>query len=92
MATLHILFQFENENEWHSVHPTRDCPLLKGNEAVENPFTLSNEIWDCIEAELKRKHLSHKRVDRDSVIVEIDTDDGKHIVVPKDVVLKCFDQ
>lgn len=91
MATLHISFQFENENEWHSVHPTRDCPFLKENEAVEYPITLSNEIWDCIEVELKRKRLSHKRVERDTVRVEIDTDDGQLIVVPKDVILKCFD-
>lgn len=91
MATLHISFQLENENEWYYIDPTRDFPLLKENEAEEYPITLSNEIWDCIELELKRKRLSHKHVERDSVRVEIDTDDGQLIVVPKDVILKCFD-
>lgn len=92
MATFHIGFKLGNEVQARAIHPIRDNPPLLESEIAEHPLEISNEIWDLIELELKGQGLSNEHVDRDSVVVIIDTDDDKEIYVPKDIILKCFDR
>ncbi len=91
MAILNIRFRLIGENEWRVVNPTHDSARLLLNEPEEHPYTLSNEIWDCIEFELKRLRLVGKQIDRGSVEVTINTDDGHNISVPKEVILMRFE-
>ena len=91
MALFHIRFKLRNEVQVRAIHPVRDNPPLLESEIYEHPLEISNEIWDFIELELKGQGLSNERVDRDSVVVIIDTDDDKEINIPKDTILKCFD-
>ena len=90
MATLHISFRITGEEEVRKIHPTRNNPPLLSSEIDEHPHTLSNEIWDMIEDELKGLRLTYKLVDRNSVSVSIDTDDNQTLDVPSEVILQCF--
>lgn len=86
MAILHIEFRIIGEDKPTVIHPEHALSPLLGRDIEEHPYELSNEIWGCI-----GKVLGNKRAVKDSVLVTIDTDDNKHIDVPKEVILKCFE-
>ena len=86
MAILHIQYRITGEDKPNVIHPEHAISPLLERDIEEHPYELSNEIWGCI-----GKVLGNKRAVKDSVLVTIDTDDNKHIDVPKEVILKCFE-
>lgn len=91
MATLHITFDISGKAQSCKANSTRETSLLLKNEVTEHPDKLSVEIWDSIVNTLKMIGNVNQSVNKDSVAVSIDTDDNKHIDVPKEVILKCFE-
>ena len=91
MATFHISYKFVNESTTHVITPKRTSPRLNQDEPIEHSTTLSNEIWELIDDDVKRQRCNNKRVDRNSICVTIDTDDGANITISQKEINECFD-